>query len=140
MNSKTDYFKNLLIFLAIITLYRLFVLLNSNVDLYADEAYYWGWSKHLDFGYYSKPPMIAWVIAFFTSICGDSEICVKLPALIFYPFTTIIIFFIAKELYEQKTAFWSAFVFITLPAVSMSSMIISTDVVLLFFWSLLQQE
>ncbi len=136
MNLKMNYFKNLLIFLLIITLYRLFVLLNSNVDLYMDEAYYWGWSQHLDFGYYSKPPMIAWVIALFTSICGDSEICVKLPALIFYPFTSMIIFIIAKELYEQKIAFWSAFVFITLPAVSMSSMIISTDVVLLFFWSL----
>ncbi len=101
-----------------------------------DEAYYWGWSRSFDFGYYSKPPMIAWVIALFTSICGDSEICVKLPALIFYPITTLIIYFIAKELFDEKIAFWSGIVFITLPAVSLSSMIISTDVVLLLFWSL----
>jgi len=136
MNIKSGYFKNYLFILIIITLYRFFVLLTSNVDLYMDEAYYWYWSKDLDFGYYSKPPMIAWIIALFTSICGDSEFCVKLPALIIYPFTSIIIYFIAKELFNEKIAFWSALSFITLPAVSMSSLIISTDVVLLFFWSL----
>lgn len=132
---KAD-FKSYLIILFIITAYRFIVLITANVDLYMDEAYYWYWSQDLDFGYYSKPPMIAWVIALFTSICGDNEICVKLPALIIYPFTSITVFFIAKELFNEKVAFWTAVAFITLPAVSMSSLIISTDVVLLFFWSL----
>ncbi|WP_281950668.1 ArnT family glycosyltransferase [Nitrosophilus kaiyonis] len=133
---QNSYFKNYIILLLIITAYRFFVLLNTNIDLYMDEAYYWFWSKNLDFGYYSKPPMIAWTIALFTSIFGDCEICIKLPALLLYPITSIIIFLIAKELFDEKIAFWSAFAFITLPAVSMSSLIISTDVVLLFFWSL----
>jgi 4-amino-4-deoxy-L-arabinose transferase-like glycosyltransferase len=30
--------------------------------LTADEAYYWMWSKHLAFGYYDHPPMVALVI------------------------------------------------------------------------------
>ena len=131
--------KNLQTFLAIviiITLYRAFVLLHSGIDLYVDEAYYWGWSKELAFGYYSKPPMIAWVIALFTNICGDSEFCIKLPSLILYPITSIFVYLIAKELFDNKVAFYSALVFITLPAVSMSSLIISTDVVLLLFWSM----
>lgn len=29
------------------------------LPLIDDEAYYWVWSKHLDFGYYDHPPMIA---------------------------------------------------------------------------------
>ncbi len=33
------------------------------LDLSGDEAHYWEWSRHLDYGYYSKPPGIAWVIA-----------------------------------------------------------------------------
>src|ERR1051325_4997905 len=33
------------------------------IDLTGDEAHYWEWSRHLDYGYYSKPPGIAWVIA-----------------------------------------------------------------------------
>ena len=32
------------------------------LDLSEDEAHYWLWSEHLDYGYYSKPPGIAWVI------------------------------------------------------------------------------
>ena len=132
---KTD-FKTFLLITIIIQLYRLFVLLNTQIDLYVDEAYYWGWSKDLAFGYYSKPPVIAWTIALFTSFCGDSELCIKLPALVIYPITAIFIYLTAKELFDQRTAFWSGIVFITLPAVSMSSLIISTDVVLLLFWSM----
>ncbi|SMC09435.1 ArnT family glycosyltransferase [Nitratiruptor tergarcus] len=128
--------KNFLFIILIITFYRAFILLHSNLDLYVDEAYYWGWSKDLAFGYYSKPPMIAWVIALFTHLCGDSQFCIKLPALLLYPVTSIFVYLIAKELFDKKVAFWSGVVFITLPAVSMSSLIISTDVVLLLFWSM----
>ncbi len=129
-------FKTFLLITILIQLYRFFVLLNAHIDLYVDEAYYWGWSRHLEFGYYSKPPMIAWVIALFTSVCGDSEICIKLPALLLYPITAIFIYLIAKELFDTRTAFWSGIAFLTLPAVSMSSLIVSTDVVLLLFWSM----
>jgi hypothetical protein len=31
-------------------------------DLLDDEAYYWMYSQHLDWGYYDHPPMVAWVI------------------------------------------------------------------------------
>lgn len=134
--QQTSSFRKLLIIIAIFTIYRFFVLYTSNIDLYVDEAYYWGWSRYFDFGYYSKPPMIAWVISIFTSICGDSELCIKLPALLFYPLTTIIIYLITKELFDEKKAFWAGVVFITLPSISLSSMIISTDVVFLFFWAL----
>ncbi|HBF89968.1 MAG TPA: hypothetical protein DDX09_02270, partial [Hyphomonas atlantica] len=34
----------------------------SPLNLYADEAQYWRWGETLESGYYSKPPMIAWVI------------------------------------------------------------------------------
>ena len=132
---KTD-FKNFLLITIIIQLYRLFVLLNAQIDLYVDEAYYWGWSKELAFGYYSKPPVIAWTIALFTSLCGDGELCIKLPSLVIYPITATFIYLTAKELFDEKVAFWSGVAFITLPAVSMSSLIISTDVVLLLFWSM----
>ena len=129
-------FKTFLLLTILIQIYRFFVLLNAQIDLYVDEAYYWGWSQHLDFGYYSKPPMIAWVIALFTSICGESEICIKLPALILYPITSIFVYLTAKELFDERTAFWSAVAFLTLPAISLGSLIVSTDMVLLLFWSM----
>jgi len=56
--------------------------------------------------------------------------------MIVYPITTFVIYLIAKELFDVKTAFYAALIFFTIPSVWMSSMIISTDVVLLLFWSL----
>ena len=35
---------------------------NCPLDLSEDESHYWEWSRHLDYGYYSKPPGIAAVI------------------------------------------------------------------------------
>jgi len=122
--------------MVIFWIYRLFVLLNSPYDLYLDEAYYFNWAKHVDFGYYSKPPMLSWLIYLTTSIFGDSEVAIKIGSMLLYPITTFVIYLIAKELFDKKVALYTALIFFTLPSVWMSSMIISTDVVLLLFWSL----
>ncbi len=127
----------LLIFIiGLILLYRLFLLFNLDYDLFFDEAYYYGWSQNLDFGYYSKPPMLSLLIFLTTWLFGDSVIAIKIGAMLVYPITSMVIYFISKELFDEKVAFYSALIFFTLPSVWLSSMIISTDVVLLLFWSL----
>src|SRR3954471_19946594 len=47
-----------------------------------DEAYYWMWSKHLSFGYYDHPPMVALVIRLGTVIAGDTEFGVRLGSVL----------------------------------------------------------
>jgi hypothetical protein len=47
-----------------------------------DEAYYWMWSKHLAFGYYDHPPMVAFVIRAGTLIAGDTEFGVRLVSIL----------------------------------------------------------
>ena len=42
-------------------------------ELSPDEAYYWLWSQHLDWAYYSKGPGIALAIRFATDVLGDTE-------------------------------------------------------------------
>ncbi|MGB2941567.1 MAG: hypothetical protein WBB79_01895 [Candidatus Macondimonas sp.] len=49
--------------LVALTALRIALLAASPLDLFVDEAQYWLWSTTPDFGYYSKPPVIAWVIA-----------------------------------------------------------------------------
>jgi 4-amino-4-deoxy-L-arabinose transferase-like glycosyltransferase len=120
----------------LITCYRFIVLVTSDINIYADEAYYWGWAQHFDFGYYSKPPMVAWTIIVTTALFGDSEIAVKIGSLFLYIITAMTMYLLGRELHDEKTGFYTLLAFTTLPAVSLSSMIISTDALFLLFWSL----
>lgn len=44
----------------------LHALYNFFLPFYPDEAYYWLWSRHLDFSYYDHPPMVAYLIRLFS--------------------------------------------------------------------------
>ena len=51
---------------------------STNFSLFGDEAQYWLWSKKLDIGYLSKPPLISWMIMLHTFFFGDSFESLKL--------------------------------------------------------------
>lgn len=129
----------LLAILAAVSIYRVLVLRYGGLDLYLDEAQYWTWAKRLAWGYYSKPPMIAALIAATTSVCGDGPLCVKSGALLVYPLVSLLIYALARHLFrapgEQRIAFWSALAFFLLPGAAFSALIISTDVPLFLFWT-----
>ena len=55
------------------------------VSLHVDEAQYWTWSRDLAWGYYSKPPVIAALIAASTALGGDGWLGVKALPLLLYP-------------------------------------------------------
>ncbi len=120
-----------------IWIYRFIILSNNDFGLYLDEAYYYNWAQHLDFGYYSKPPMLSYLIFLTTHLFGDGVVAIKIGSLLIYPITTVVIYLISYELFDdKKIALYSALIFFTLPSMWLSSLIISTDVVLLLFWSL----
>ena len=134
MDTKLT-FKNFIGLIFLLFLFRIFALKIMKIDLFFDEAYYWYWSKHLAWGYYSKPPFIAFIIKIFTFVIGDNIYGVKIASNLFYSLSAIYVYFITKELFNEKTAFLSGIAFITLPGVSYLSEVISTDAFLVFFWS-----
>ncbi len=119
-----------------ITLARIVALHFARIDLSEDETQYWAWSQAPAFGYFSKPPLIAWVLWVMTHLFGDHGASVRLAAPLLHAGTALLIFGIARNLYDSRTAFWSSITYATLPAVSLSSGLISTDVPLLFCWAL----
>lgn len=125
----------LLAVLGLLLAIRLVALAFNGTDLFFDEAQYWSWGLEPAFGYYSKPPLIAWIIRAATETCGSSEFCVRLPSPIIHTATALVIYALTARLYDRRAGFWSAVVFATLPGVSLSAGIISTDVPLLFFWA-----
>jgi 4-amino-4-deoxy-L-arabinose transferase-like glycosyltransferase len=120
---------------AAITLVRVIVLLLSPLQLYPDEAQYWWWARTPDWGYFSKPPMIAWVIWLTTAIFGQAEWAIRLASPLLHGATALVIYGIGRRSFDSRAGFWSAIAYATLPGTSYSSGLISTDVPLLFFWA-----
>ena len=120
-----------------LTLVRLLWIASGATDLYPDEAQYWLWSLKPAWGYYSKPPLVAWLIALTAWLTGsDNELAVRLAAPLLHFGTALMVYALAQRLYDARIAFWSSLAYATLPGVWASSVIISTDAPLLFCWSI----
>jgi 4-amino-4-deoxy-L-arabinose transferase-like glycosyltransferase len=107
----------------------------GKTNLSFDEAQYWVWSKELAFGYFSKPPLLAAIIRIATTICGDGEVCIRMASPVLHTATALVLYLLANRLYDRRCAFWAAIVYATMPGVAFSSLLITTDVPLLLFWS-----
>ena len=136
LEGQAPWLAQLTVFLGALLALRLVALYFNQTDLFFDEAQYWSWGKDPAFGYYSKPPLIAWIIGATTKFCGDSTFCVRLPAPILHTVTAVVIFAIGRRLASSATGLMAALAFATLPGISLSSGIISTDVPLLLCWAL----
>jgi 4-amino-4-deoxy-L-arabinose transferase-like glycosyltransferase len=119
-----------------LTLGRLVALFRTPLELYPDEAQYWLWSRTLAFGYYSKPPMIAWAIRAATAIGGDGEAWVRLPAVLFQGAAAICVFAIGRRLYGSRVGLAACAIYALAPGVQLSATVVATDAPLLFFLGL----
>jgi 4-amino-4-deoxy-L-arabinose transferase-like glycosyltransferase len=126
------------VFWALISLcaLRIGLIFTTYIELYPDEAQYWLWSRKLDFGYYSKPPMIAWVIHLTTALGGNSEPFVRLLAPILHLGSALILWATGRKLFDNTTGMIAAMVYSLMPGVVLSSAVISTDAPLMFFLSI----
>ena len=119
-----------------VTAFRIAYLTFELHPLFADEAQYWTWSRALDWGYYSKPPVVAWLVALTTALFGDGEFAIRLSSPVIHGATAMTVFAIGRALYDARVGFWAAVTYVTLPAVSLSSTVLSVDPALLLFWGL----
>ncbi len=113
----------------------------TTFNLFGDEAQYWLWSKDIDFGYFSKPPFLSWIIRVYTEILGSSFVSLKLlPSFVYLLISWSIYNLLINAGLNKKDSFVGCLIFLFIPAVSFSSFIISTDLFLLLFWTLSLNE
>ena len=109
----------------------------TNFSLYGDEAQYWLWSQNLDLGYFSKPPLLAWFLSGHIILFGDSFFSLKMFPLLIYFLMFFAVYRLSLQLHMSKnTSIICSFSFLLIPAASVSSFLISTDLLLLLFWVL----
>jgi 4-amino-4-deoxy-L-arabinose transferase-like glycosyltransferase len=107
-------------------LVRLAAVRLSPLQLYADEAQYWVWSRHLDFGYFTKPPLIAWLIRL-TTLGNDAEPFVRMSSPLLHGAAGLFLYCAARRLYDSLVGLASLLVYALMPAVQLGGFVMSTD-------------
>ena len=118
------------------TMLRWVLLAFNQTDLFVDEAQYWLWGQEFDFGFYSKPPLIAWVIGAVTTLAGsDAPFWVRMPGAALHGATALILAALAARLHGSRMAVWVAAAYVSLPLVGLGSLLMSTDTVMAPFFA-----
>ncbi|MGI9545370.1 MAG: ArnT family glycosyltransferase, partial [Cyclobacteriaceae bacterium] len=100
----------------------------ASIELYSDEAYYWVFSRFMDWGYLDHPPMIAALIKLGTLI-GNTEVGVRIMSILL---GTATIWLLYKLCQPIQARFFFATVFSML-SLNLIGFISVPDVPLLFF-------
>ena len=102
-------------------------------NLFVEEAYYWNYAEHLDWGYLDHPPMVAWLIKLFTTCFANSEWFVRLPALFCWVIASFYSFRLTELICKQG---WAAVFFMSiLPFFFCQSWVMTPDQPLIAAWS-----
>ncbi len=104
------------------------IIAHGAIGLSPDEAQYWTWSQALDWGYYSKPPGIAWQIWLTTQILGNNPLGVRLGALVVGTLLSLAVYGVARGArLEKRTALWAGVITAVCPLGVYLSFAATTD-------------
>ena len=119
--------------LFLVTLFRLWF--STRLELVGDEAYYWLWSRHLDYCYLDKGPMIAWAIRAGTLLFGSTVFGVRFFAVLAAAGTGWGIFLLARRLFDDRTALWAMGLALVVPLFAVGATLMTIDTLHVLFWT-----
>ncbi len=97
-------------------------------DLAPDEAHYWEWSRQLDWCYYSKGPLVAWLIRASCELFGDTTLAVRLPAVVCGSLLLVGLYTLTVQIHQSpKLGFAVVALALTLPIVHAGSLLMTID-------------
>lgn len=134
--------------LAAISIFRIYFIQHGPLDLSPDEAHYWEWSRRLDLSYYSKGPMIAYLIYIGALIFGNTVWGIRIPAVVFSTLSSMYLFKLAALMYSESAVskntispgesvgLYSALLLQIIPLFAPFGVIFTIDAPFIFFWIL----
>ena len=107
------------------------------IDLAGDEAQYWDWSRNLDWSYYSKGPLVAYIIRASRAIFGDTIQGVRYPAIAFGVGSAIVTYLLTRRLFgSERLALGTVLLLHIIPLFIGGSVIMTIDPPMFFCWAL----
>jgi len=126
-----------------LTFFRYYYIVTGPLDLSPDEAHYWEWSRRLDLSYYSKGPVIAYLIALTTWLMGDTVFAVRFFAPIFLALSSFFVYKLAMELFpslpqgiKERVACVAGILLQITPLFATYGVLMTIDSPFIFFWTL----
>lgn len=137
LNGTQGFLSKILLIDLILVVARIVWVVFYNTDLFSEEAQYWLWSKNLSYSYYSKPPLIAFVNFLSTNVMGNTEIGVRINAIVIGFILPILVYRFAYTLFKNHhIAFTSAILTMAMPFYHYVSLFFTTDSLVTLFWLL----
>lgn len=119
------------------TLLRLWFVSTSQLGLVQDEAQYWDWTRHLQLTYYSKGPLIAWIIAFFTGLLGNTELGVRMGSIVGAALFPALLWWLLAVLWKRPVlAVLTVFLAAVSPLFQALGILMTTDNPFVLCWAL----
>ena len=108
----------------------------TQVPLNSDEALYWQHGRHLDWGFYTHPPMTGFLIHLSTSLFGDTLLGIRIFSSFLGGMVLVLIYLISWESTRDRyVSSVSVLIYLLLPMSFGLGVLMVTDVPLLFFHS-----
>lgn len=133
----------LLLLLAGAGLHTWYLIDHCPIDLSGDEAHYWEWSQRLDWSYYSKGPLVAYVIAAGRALLevwsvhtvGNESLAVRMPAVLLGILTGLGIFELGvRTLRRPRVALAAVAIICAIPIFAAGSLLMTIDAPLACTW------
>ncbi len=121
--------------LAVVFVIRAAYVIFFSTPLLGDESYYWDWGRQLDWGYFSKPPLIAWLMALVSWIGGAHELTIRIAPLVIGTASLAMLSSLAGKLYGRQVAYLTAIMVLATPANAGLNLFLTIDAPLVFFWT-----
>lgn len=129
-----------LIALAIIAIsfaVRYWFVASGQLNLVQDEAQYWDWIRRPQLSYYSKGPLVAWVIAAGCKLFGNTELGVRFAAIIGLSAIQVAVYIGVSRVWRQyKLAIYALFILATIPMLNALGILMTTDNPLILCWTI----
>lgn len=132
---QANYVKRALWLFAIVLAFRVVYAWFVPESPAGDEAYYWDWGRQLDYGYYSKPPFIAWLYAFTDWIGNGTLFGIRAMAAVLGTASALVLFFLTSALFDRKTGWIALLLAFSTPANSALSFFLTIDAPLVLLWT-----
>src|SRR5690242_10145223 len=114
------------------------------LDLSPDEAHYWDWSRHLDWSYYSKGPLVAYLIRASCELTeptvqawtGQAMLSVRLPAVTCGSLLLLSLYVLTAQVFRREgLALGVVAAALTVPVIAAGSSLMTIDAPYTCCWS-----